>query len=194
MAGEDERTSDRAGPALSPTGAARPPVLYPPSKMSEHEKRYYTVQEANARIDRLSELFGSVMQVRGLLKTLYQRLEAAGYAVDQSELEEGEIEVPDDAPEEVVRDLGMFRGLVETLKEHVAEVQGQGCVIKDLEEGLVDWLALHEGREVWLCWKYGEAEVGYWHELTTGFAGRRPISELAEEEPETSSSSSKSVH
>ncbi len=149
--------------------------------MPGHEKRYYTLEEANARVAKLAELFGSVMQVRGLLKTLYQRLDAAGYAMEQSELEEGELELPDDAPDEVVRDHGMFRALVDTLKEHVAEIQGQGCVVKDVEEGLVDWLALHEGREVWLCWKYGEAEVGYWHELTAGFAGRRPISELREE-------------
>ncbi len=162
--------------------------------MSGHEKRYYTVQEANARVARLTELFESIMQVRGLLKTLYQRLESAGYPVEQSELEEGDIEVPGDAPEEVIRDLGMFRGLVETLKEHVAEVQGQGCVIKDLEEGLVDWLSLHEGREVWLCWKYGERAVGYWHELTSGFAGRQPVSELHEDEPESPPSRSKSVH
>jgi hypothetical protein len=161
--------------------------------MSGHEKRYYTVQEANARVGRLIELFGSVMQVRGLLKTLYQRLEAAGYPVEQSELEDGELDAPDDAPDEVLRDHGMFRALVETLKEHVAEIQGQGCVIKDLEEGLVDWLALHEGREIWLCWKYGEPEVAHWHDLTVGFAGRRPVSELREE-AEAAPPRSKSVH
>ena len=161
--------------------------------MPRHDKRYFTVQEANARVDRLAELFGSVMQVRGLLKTLYQRLDAAGYPVEQSELEDGELEAPANAPEDVVRDHGMFRALVETLKEHVAEIQGQGCVIKDLEVGLVDWLAVHQGREVWLCWRYGEREVGSWHELTSGFSARRPISEL-EGEAESPPARSKPIH
>jgi hypothetical protein len=41
----------------------------------------------------------------------------------------------------------------------------------------VDFPALREGREVYLCWRLGEDEVGYWHELTTGFAGRQPLDE-----------------
>jgi hypothetical protein len=177
-------TGDRA-----PTHAA----CYSSVKMPGHEKRYYTVQEANARVGQLIELFGSVMQMRGLLKTLYQRLETAGFPVQPSELEEGELEPPEHAPEDVRREHGMFCALVESLKEHVADIQGQGCVVKDLEEGLVDWLALHEGREVWLCWKYGEREVGYFHELTAGFTGRRPISELGEE-AEAAPPRSRSVH
>ena len=164
--------------------------------MSGHEKRTYRIDEANAQVARLSELFENVMQVRSLLKTLYQRLESAGYPVSQDELDDSEIELPDDAPAEVVRDHGMFQALVETLRDHVEKIQETGCVIKDLEEGLVDWPGLHDGREVWLCWKYGETEVGFWHELSTGFAGRRPVSELREpapeihEEPDTSSRSS----
>jgi hypothetical protein len=51
-------------------------------------------------------------------------------------------------------------------------------VIKDLEIGLVDWPAWHENRQIWLCWRYGETEVGYWHDMNTGFSGRRPVSEL----------------
>jgi hypothetical protein len=50
--------------------------------------------------------------------------------------------------------------------------------VKDADEGLVDFPALREGEEILLCWKLGEAEIAYWHDLEQGFAGRRPIDEL----------------
>jgi hypothetical protein len=53
--------------------------------------------------------------------------------------------------------------------------------VKDIEIGLVDWPAMHEGREVLLCGKYGEREVASWHERDAGFAGRRPVAELRDQ-------------
>jgi hypothetical protein len=50
-----------------------------------------------------------------------------------------------------------------------------GCVLKDMDQGLVDFLTRRDGREVYLCWRYGEERVAYWHELQAGFAGRRPL-------------------
>jgi hypothetical protein len=149
-------------------------------------KHYFTLDEANSELVRLRELFNAVMQLRGQLKSIYQRLDAAGHPPREEDLkavtEESEEEDDDqeEAPPEVQRDLAWFRGLVETLREQIEAIQDTGCVIKDIEVGLVDWPALHQGREVLLCWKYGEPEVGFWHELNTGFADRRPVSELDE--------------
>ena len=47
--------------------------------------------------------------------------------------------------------------------------------------GLVDFIGRHQGRDVYLCWKLGEAAIAYWHELQTGFAGRQPVSSLQED-------------
>lgn len=47
--------------------------------------------------------------------------------------------------------------------------------VKDVSIGLVDFRALRDGREVYLCWKYGEGSIQFWHELDAGFAGRQPI-------------------
>jgi hypothetical protein len=55
------------------------------------------------------------------------------------------------------------------------QVQDMGIEVKDLTVGLVDFPCLHEGRVIYLCWKYGEARVEFWHELETGFAGRKSI-------------------
>lgn len=55
------------------------------------------------------------------------------------------------------------------------EIRSRGCIIKDVNAGLVDFLSLRDGREVYLCWKFGEPEVGFFHELHSGFPGRQPI-------------------
>jgi hypothetical protein len=150
--------------------------------MSSSEVRYFTLDEANQQLAVLRQLFERVMQLRAQLKTLYHRLENAGHPPREGHLR-GEVPSPPpgrDVPADVQRDLVLFRGLVETLREQVDEIQETGCTIKDIEVGLVDWPALHRGREVLLCWKYGEPEVGWWHDLDAGFAGRRPVSELEE--------------
>ena len=71
--------------------------------------------------------------------------------------------------------------LSRTLKEFdrldalLHQLQDMGIQVKDLIAGLIDFVALHDGREVYLCWKYGEASVEYWHEIEDGFAGRQLI-------------------
>lgn len=50
-----------------------------------------------------------------------------------------------------------------------------GCVVRDLELGLVDFPTLAGGTEVFLCWRIGEDAIGYWHATTEGYAGRKPL-------------------
>ena len=57
----------------------------------------------------------------------------------------------------------------------VEEIEALGAEVKDLELGLVDFPAEREGETVLLCWRVGEEEIGYWHGLEEGFAGRRPL-------------------
>ena len=57
----------------------------------------------------------------------------------------------------------------------IEEVQALGCELKDVEQGLVDFRTVMEGREVYLCWKLGEPGIAWWHELETGFASRRSL-------------------
>jgi hypothetical protein len=150
---------------------------------SDDDKQYFTLADANEQLDALRALFERVMQLRAQLKTLYHRLENAGHPPREEHLRGSTLagsRGTGDVPVDVQRDLVLFRGLVETLREQVDEIQGTGCIIKDIEVGLVDWPTLHHGREVLLCWKYGEREVGWWHDVDAGFAGRRPVSELDE--------------
>lgn len=64
---------------------------------------------------------------------------------------------------------------VAALRSALEEIASRGCLIKDLDSGLVDFPCLLEQREVYLCWKLGEPHIGFWHDPDEGFAGRKPI-------------------
>jgi len=61
------------------------------------------------------------------------------------------------------------------LQAAAAELEAMEVVVRDLERGLVDFPALREDHEVYLCWEEGESEIGYWHEIDAGFAGRQAL-------------------
>jgi len=61
------------------------------------------------------------------------------------------------------------------VQETVSKILETGCLVKDLDEGLVDFPSLMHGEEVYLCWKLGEERIGFWHGLQEGFAGRKPL-------------------
>jgi len=71
----------------------------------------------------------------------------------------------------------------EKIAEFVRQIHETGCVVKDLDEGLVDFPSMRDGREVYLCWKLGEEHIGYWHGMDEGFAGRKPLEDNEPEEP-----------
>ncbi|MBP1693858.1 MAG: hypothetical protein H6Q37_1741 [Chloroflexi bacterium] len=58
------------------------------------------------------------------------------------------------------------------LDELIHQLQSSGAILKDINIGLVDFLSMRDGREIYLCWQYGEEEIRYWHEIDSGFAGR----------------------
>jgi hypothetical protein len=55
------------------------------------------------------------------------------------------------------------------------QIQDMGIEVKDLTIGLIDFVGLKDGREIYLCWKYGEGDIQFWHEIEAGFAGRQLI-------------------
>ena len=61
------------------------------------------------------------------------------------------------------------------LQRALGELQAMEIVLRDLERGLVDFPALRDGQEIYLCWEEGEEEIGYWHDTDSGYAGRQPL-------------------
>jgi len=66
------------------------------------------------------------------------------------------------------------KALQET-QDTLTEIDEIGVQVKDLEKGLLDFPCTMDGKTILLCWKLGEKEIGYWHSIEEGFAGRRPI-------------------
>ena len=74
------------------------------------------------------------------------------------------------------------------IAEAIAKIQETGCLVKDIDEGLIDFPSLIEGQEAFLCWKLGEDRIEYWHGLEDGFAGRKRLDGDSSEPPPSGSS------
>ena len=61
------------------------------------------------------------------------------------------------------------------LNETMNDLSNQGCILKGITEGLVDFPTIRDGKEVFLCWKVPEKEVRFWHDLDSGFSGRQKL-------------------
>jgi len=133
-------------------------------------QRVFTISEVNALIPALSSLVGEQLR-------------------EQSEIEHGLAELmrltgePPRSLEPTGHDSAEVHRLKGDLRSRISRyetgwqcVQKWGGVIKDPQTGLVDFYGRVDGKLVWLCWRYGEDSLGYYHELTAGYSGRRPLS------------------
>ncbi len=75
---------------------------------------------------------------------------------------------------------GLERSAAE-VNRSAERIRELGCELKDIEQGLIDFRAEMNGREVYLCWKLGEERIDWWHEMDAGFAGRQPLPRQAAE-------------
>jgi hypothetical protein len=124
-------------------------------------KKYFTVEEANrlipqirAIVDRLRQGRRRLLGHRPTAEAMAQKgggngggSDAATYLSDYSQ----------------------------AFGREMSHLQGLGVVLKDVERGLIDFPHRREGREVYLCWKYGEERIDYWHETDSGYGGRQPL-------------------
>jgi hypothetical protein len=72
-----------------------------------------------------------------------------------------------------------MQGVIDQMQAGVARIDELGITLREIETGLVDFPALVSGRQVWLCWRLGEGDIEWWHELSEGFGGRQPLIELS---------------
>lgn len=128
--------------------------------------RRFTLDEANSLLPRLSQLLPQIQESKSDHDRLqekaaeYVHLMSSNGRIIEKELNETRQELAKAATE------------VNSLIERVQEL---GCEVKGIEQGLVDFRTKREGREVYLCWKLGEPDIRWWHELDAGFAGRQPL-------------------
>ena len=133
--------------------------------------RFYDIDEANATLNELESIATVLAEQRA------ERVRLRDHALARSPGTGDDVEPLSD---DELRTLRLrMQGLVDQMAAGVARIDQLGLSLRDIESGLVDFPALVSGRQVWLCWRRGEAQIGWWHDLDTGFSSRRPLSELA---------------
>ena len=135
--------------------------------------RHFTLDEAEGLLSRLTELMGALRRVRdeALVKKaqmdlLWKRLEGG---------------------EAVLSELGdeqrRFDGLTTRLVAIAGDIESTGCILRDLDLGLIDFpFRARGGSMVYLCWKLGEPAIRFWHGTDEGFAGRKSLDRLPPDE------------
>jgi len=123
-----------------------------------HE-RHFTLEEANALLPRLSELLAQLREAK-----------------DELTDEEAHEALSEAAPANGGGDHGKQVGVAFLEVRRMLEtIEQSGIVLRDIDRGLVDFPALIDGREIYLCWELGEDEIAYWHDLDAGYGGREPL-------------------
>ena len=139
----------------APQSSAHRPVR--PSR----PKRRFTLAQANSALPLVRRIVGDIVKTHGLILRLQAEMDRGSgkeQAAAQTRLDES----------------------VGRLEDYVEELTEIGCELKDYQVGLIDFVGRHDSRDVYLCWKLGEEQIGYWHEINAGYSCRQPVSSLKE--------------
>jgi hypothetical protein len=121
------------------------------------EDRIFTVEEANAMLADLRPTLEAMQRARKVVLASAERVRGSVAGNGGGE------------------PAGEYSAALELLGRETERLSAQGILLRDIDAGLVDFPGERDGQPVFLCWKLGEDEVGYWHPLDTGFSGRRPL-------------------
>lgn len=139
--------------------------------MADKPVKYFTLEEATATLPYVSRIVGDIVAE-------YERWRGCIYRYEviaaNATAEQGETDAQVKLRQEVDT-------IAQRINCYIEELSGVGCVFKGFEGGLIDFYSKLEGRDIFLCWKLGEQDIGWWHEADAGFAGRQAlVPELAE--------------
>jgi len=123
-------------------------------------KRFFTVEEANALVIKLSAI---VEKLRALKMEIASQIPELEPTLSKAKINGGHKNGAN-----YVLKLTRFYDQINSITE-------MGCVLKDVDLGLIDFPSIRAGREVYLCWRLGEDRVSFWHDLDVGFNGRKPV-------------------
>ena len=123
---------------------------------------YFTIASANKVLPTVIEKFKNILRQKDEVIKIEQELEA--------------LLVTESTFENYVLLKQKLNSSVTKLYQDIEDLESTGVVIKSIDDGLLDFPSQRFDAEVWLCWKYGETEIKFWHEKDSGFNGRKPIS------------------
>ncbi|MHA7734910.1 DUF2203 family protein [Nitrosopumilus sp. S6] len=122
---------------------------------------FFTTNEANEALPDVIKKFEYALAKQNEVKKLEQQLQMSVSTTNSFE--------------EYVTLKQQLNSAITKFYEAVEILENTGVVVKSIEQGLLDFPAKRFDEEVWLCWKYGETEIKFWHEKDSGFMGRKPI-------------------
>jgi len=136
--------------------------------MADEEGKLFSLREAEHLRAQLEPVLIEAIESRRKLEELDEKLGKLAERISRS----GGLMV---AYEEAAK-LRIERNSIEaSIREALDKIHSTGCIVKDLEVGLLDFPARIEGEDVYLCWKLGEDRIRFYHRQDEGFAGRKPI-------------------
>ena len=119
---------------------------------------YFTIKSANEALPGVIAKFNNLKKQKNEIMKAEQEIQMSASSLDQYMTQKQKLN----------SELTKFYQLIEELEE-------TGVSLKGLDQGLLDFPSRRFNEDVWLCWKDGETEIKFWHELDTGFNGRKPI-------------------
>lgn len=140
---------------------------------NEQAKRFFTLAEANQRLPLVRAIVGDIVE---LFRDVTERQQRLAELIERNQL--GSKRVASPYTEELEQMQADIEADYERLNGFAQELADLGIELKDPNIGLIDFPTLVDGREAYLCWKLGEPEVGFWHELTAGVQGRQSVDGL----------------
>lgn len=120
---------------------------------------YFTVAEVNAILPDVIKKFEMAMAKKKNVANIQAMVERTSMG----------------SLDDLVRLRQKLNAAVVEFYEAIKTLEDTGAVIKGLDQGLLDFASKRFDEDVWLCWKYGETKIGFWHEKDIGFMGRKPL-------------------
>jgi hypothetical protein len=136
-----------------------------PAILAVRMPQRFTLEDAESLLPRLIPLVTRMQQLKAAYDELLHSVAALAGNVRTNGHPRPE---NPDARQQLEATSTELNGVLEQITSH-------GCEVKDLSLGLLDFLSLQDGREVYLCWQAGEPRIEWWHEVNTGFASRQPL-------------------
>jgi len=137
------------------------PKIFNQDFLSRYMFSYFSTNEANDALPDVIKKFEYALTKKNEVTKLEQQLQMSLSATDSFE--------------EYVTLKQKLNSAITKFYESVEILEKTGVVVKSIEQGLLDFPSKRFNEEVWLCWKYGETEIKFWHEKDSGFLGRKPI-------------------
>ena len=140
--------------------------------MAQQEKgpRLFTVEEANQLIPQVQQILLKLQMIHEQIKKLEEEK-----AIEELSWLSEDGTVSPRAKIQIARLEKLLGSKAKEFEQELERLNRLGAQLKSLEEGLVDFFAEREGQLIYLCWKDGEEQIRFWHDLESGVAGRQPL-------------------